>query len=843
MARRKQGAQSDPEAQREAQRYERPIASREYIVRVLRDNAEPMSYDEIAAYLELSGEDDLEALRRRLIAMVRDGQLLLNRREGYLPVDSTNLVRGRVIAHPDGFGFLVPDERGEDVYLNPREMRSLLHGDRVVARVTGVDRRGRREGAVADVLERANDRVVGRIGIESGVTTLAPDNKRITQDILIPGEHVGDARHGQIAVAEIIEQPTRRRQPIGRVVEVLGDHMASGMEIDIAINSHGIPATWPEAVEAETGALGDEVTDADKKKRTDFRSLPLVTIDGEDSKDFDDAVYCERRWSGGWRLLVAIADVSHYVTESSALDTEAERRGTSVYFPNRVVPMLPEKLSNGLCSLNPDVDRLCLVCDMRINEAGEIKRTQFREGLMRSHARLTYTEVANILIHGDADARARRSGVVPHLEELHRLYQALHRARTERGAIDFDSTETKIIFDDDGRIASIEPYERNDAHRLIEECMIAANVATARYLDRHKMPALYRVHSGPEADRLDDLKSFLSERGLELGGGDKPTAKDYSRVLAQAKDRPDKYLVETVLLRSMQRAVYQPDGAGHFGLALDHYAHFTSPIRRYPDLLVHRAIRHKLRRGKPGNYVYGHEDMVRFGDHCSLTERRADEATRDVEAVLKCQYMEAHVGDEFDGLITGVTSFGVFVVLDRMYAEGLVHVTSLPRDYYQFDPVGHCLTGERSGRVYRLGDALRVRVTRVDVEDRKIDFDPASEPAQGKDASKGAGSKKKSASRTQRKRSGKKKAAADASADGADSTGEDSVGEPVSASKKKSAGRSRRKRSGKKTAAAGASPAGEEAGSDDASASASKKKTAQKKKGRSRRKRASQNRA
>jgi len=745
---------TDPAREREAQRYARPIASREFIVRLLHEAAEPMSYQEIADWLELTHEDDLEALRRRLNAMVRDGQLLLNRREGYVPVDSQNLVRGRIIAHPDGFGFLVPDEGGQDVYLNPREMRALLHGDRVVVRVTGIDRRGRREGAVAEVLERANTRVVGRVDIESGVTTLIPDNTRITQDILIPPEHVDGARHGQIAVAEIVEQPTRRRQPVGRIAEVLGDRMQAGMETDIAINSHGIPAEWPEAVERETAQLDEMVAEADKKGRKDLRKTPLVTIDGADSKDFDDAVFCERKGKY-WRLVVAIADVAAYVTPDSGLDHEAGRRGTSVYFPGRVVPMLPEKLSNGLCSLNPDVERLCLACEIRIDDTGEIQRTRFFEGVMRSHARLTYDEVASILLQKDPAARERRSALVPHLEELHRLFDALFRARKRRGAIDFDSTETDIRFDDNGRIASIEPYERNDAHRIIEECMIAANVATARFLQKHKLPALYRVHNGPDGDQVEELRRFLAERGLKLGGGDEPQPDHFAHVLRQAQTRPDCYLIQTVLLRSMQRAVYQPDCSGHFGLALDEYAHFTSPIRRYPDLLVHRAIRHKLGGGKPRNYDYGHEDMVRFGDHCSMAERRADEATRDVDSVLKCEYMEDRVGEEFDGLITGVTSFGVFVCLDETFAEGLAHITSLPRDYYQFDPVGHCLTGERSGRVYRLGDPVRVRVTRVDVDERKIDFEPAGEPETAKGRRTAAG--KKAASK--KKRAGKKKAA------------------------------------------------------------------------------------
>ena len=762
-SRHKKKSLKDPNAAREAERYERPIASRDLILRVLHEAAEPKSYDELVEALDLVDDEQLEALRRRLNAMVRDGQLLLNRREGYLPVDSENLVRGRIIAHPDGFGFLVPDEGGGDLYMNPREMRALLHGDRIVARVTGIDRRGRREGAIAEILERANATVVGRLVFESGVTVLDPDNKRITQDVLIPSEHLGEGRDGQIAVVEIIDQPTYRRQPVGRVVRVLGDRMAAGMEVDVAINSHGIPADWPEAVEQETAAIDETIADADRKGRKDLRKLPLVTIDGADSKDFDDAVYCEPK-RNGWRLVVAIADVAAYVEPETALDTEAERRGTSVYFPNRVVPMLPEKLSNGLCSLNPDVDRLCLAADLRVDSEGEIQRIRFVEGVMRSHARLTYDEVADILLHGDQQARERRGKLVPHLENLHGLFRTLLRARRRRGAIEFDSTETEIRFNDAGRIDSIEPVERNDAHRLIEECMVTANVAAARYLQKHKMPALYRVHNGPEGDQLDELRTFLSERGLRLGGGAEPGPKDFSRVLEEAGDRPDRYLIQTVLLRSMQRAVYQPDCSGHFGLSLDEYAHFTSPIRRYPDLLVHRAIKHRINGSRPRSYRYGHEDMVRFGDHCSLTERRADEATRDVEAVLKCEYMEEHVGDEFDGLITGVTSFGVFVTLDSMYAEGLAHVTSLPRDYYHFDPVGHCLTGERSGRVFRLGDPLRVRVTRVDIDERKIDFDPASEPDAGSSgrggAKKGRDGKKTAAKKTAAKKKAVSKKAA-----------------------------------------------------------------------------------
>jgi ribonuclease R len=775
MAAKKKGPPKDPAADREARRYQRPIPSRELILKCLHQVGEPMSFDELADYVELDEPDDLEALRRRLTAMVRDGQVLLNRREGYVPVDSEHLMRGRVIAHSDGFGFLAPDEGGGDLFLSPREMRRVLHGDRVVVQVTGVDRRGRREGSIAEILERANTRVVGHVSLDSSVMTLVPDNNRITQDLLIPPEHTGGAESGQIAVAEIVEQPTTRRQPIGRIVEVLGERMQVGMETDIAINSHGIPAEWPEAVEREAAELPDEVNAADKKERVDLRELPLVTIDSEDAQDFDDAVYCERR-GNDWRLIVAIADVSAYIQPETALDAEAARRGTSVYFPGRVVPMLPEKLSNGLCSLNPDVDRLCMVCDMRIDDRGEIRRTRFREGVMRSHARLTYTEVAQMLLDRQPRARQHRSALVPHLENLYGLFEVLHRARKRRGAIDFDTTETEIQFGDDGRIADIEPVERNDAHRLIEECMIAANRATARYLRRQKLPALYRVHNGPEGDRVEDLRAFLAERGLKLGGGDEPQPDHFANVLRQAQDRPDAYLIQTVLLRSMQRAVYQPECSGHFGLALDEYAHFTSPIRRYPDLLVHRAIRHKLRGGKRRDYRYEHEDMVRFGDHCSMTERRADEATRDVEGVLKCQYMQDRVGEVFDGLITGVTSFGVFICLDATFAEGLVHVTSLPRDYYHFDPVGHCLTGERSGRIYRLGDPLQVRVTRVDVDDRKIDFEPVSEPVGTQPGSGGKGRSKKKAAAKKKGSATKKSAAAKKKMAGRKKVGARSVG-------------------------------------------------------------------
>ncbi|BCO33216.1 ribonuclease R [Thiohalobacter sp. COW1] len=717
----------DPNYAREKAKYGHPVPSREFLLQCIKDLGVPTAWQELADRLGMEEEDDREAVRRRLKAMERDGSLLRNRRGGYVPVGKQDLVRGRVTAHPDGFGFLIPDEGGNDLFLSAREMRRVFHGDRLVARVVGEDRRGRREGAVVEVLERNTHRVVGRFFREAGAAFVVPDNKRIVHNLVIPGEEVGEAQPGQIVVADILEQPTLRNPPIGRIVEVLGDHMAPGMEIDVAARSYELPCEWPEAVEEEISGLGAKVTPAAKRGREDLRELPLVTIDGADSRDFDDAVYCEAK-PKGWRLLVAIADVAHYVQPGTALDQEAINRGNSVYFPERVIPMLPEVLSNGLCSINPGVDRLCMVADMYINQEGKLLRSRFFEGLMRSHARLTYDEVAAMLLERDPATRKRHAHVVPHVEELHRLYQVLRKARLKRGAIDFDTTETRIVFGDERKIDRIVPVERNDAHKLIEECMISANVAAARFLSRHKMPALYRVHDGPKSEKIEDLHTFLGELGLKLRGGDKPQAQDYARLLESIQDRPDAHLIQTVLLRSMSQAVYTPDNAGHFGLALDQYAHFTSPIRRYPDLLVHRAIRHVLRnskRKKAQAFSYSHTDMQKFGEQCSMTERRADEATRDAEDWLKCEFMMDKVGEVYDGIISSVTSFGIFVELRDIFVEGLVHITALKNDYYHFEAHGHRLIGERTHKIYRLGDAIRVKVVRVDLDERKIDFELA----------------------------------------------------------------------------------------------------------------------
>ncbi len=727
----KQRFSDDPQAAREAQKYQSPIPSREFIMATLEHSGRLMTREALAEAFGLDTDEDLEALRRRLRAMERDGQLLRNRRGGYGLVDRMDMVRGRVIGHPDGFGFLVPDEGGDDLFLAPRQMRQVMNGDRVVARVTGIDQRGRREGAIIEVLERNTQRVVGRIYFEAGISFVVPDHKRLTQDIRIPPDADGGAHHGQFVSVEIVEQPNKRSGPVGRVVEVIGDHMAPGMEIDVAMRAHEVPHAWPAAVEDEIQGLSEKVSPAAKRNREDLRDLPLVTIDGADSRDFDDAVFCKRT-PNGWKLIVAIADVSHYVKSGTALDREAHLRGNSVYFPERVIPMLPEILSNGLCSLNPKVDRLCMACEMTIDRDGKVTRSRFMEALMRSHARLTYDQVAAALVERDPKTRNRLKPLLESLEELYALYKALRKLRDRRGAIDFDTTETRIVFGPDRKIERIVPVQRNDAHKIIEECMIAANVCAARFLGRHKLPTLYRVHEGPQADRLVDLRAFLAELGLSLGGGDKPSAGDYARLLSKVQNRPDAHLIQTVMLRSLSQARYSPDNVGHFGLSHEHYLHFTSPIRRYPDLLVHRAIRYQLqaqaKRKKSGRqarippFAYSAADMTSLGEHCSVTERRADDATRDAIDWLKCEYMLDKVGEDYEGIVSSVTSFGIFVELKDIYVEGLVHITALRNDYYHFDPAGHRLRGERTGKVYRLGDQVRVTVARVNLDDRKIDF-------------------------------------------------------------------------------------------------------------------------
>ncbi len=709
---------ADPQFERERANYDYPLPSREYILKVLTEAGVPLSLARLAEALEVAPHE-LSDFQRRLGAMARDGQLMQNRREDWLLPDKADLLRGRVQGHADGFGFFVRDDGGADLFLAEKAMEKVLHGDRAIARIVGVDRRGRPEGKIVEVLDRANSRVVGRVFCEHGVWFVVAENRRISQDILLApaeGRKAPKPKAGQVVVVEIIEQPSKQSQPIGRIVDVLGNYADPGMEIEIALRKHELPFDFSKEALAETRALPDKVRKADHKGREDLTRLPLVTIDGETARDFDDAVWCEAQGKG-FRLVVAIADVSHYVRAGGALDGEAMERGNSVYFPRRVIPMLPEKLSNGLCSLNPQVERLCMVCDMAVAADGEIARYRFYPAVMYSQARLTYTEVAAALYDGDTETRARLGPLLPHLQALDALYRVLAKARAKRGAIDFETVETRMVFDEQGKIARIEPYERNDAHRIIEECMLAANVCASDFLREHQHPALYRVHEGPTPERLTKLRDFLGGFGFQIGGGDDPTAKDYAKLLERIGQRPDRQLLQTVMLRSLRQAIYSPDNVGHFGLAYESYTHFTSPIRRYPDLLIHRAIKAVLAAGR-----YQPGEWSEIGLHCSMTERRADEATRDVEAWLKCYYMQDRIGEEFAGSISSVVPFGIFVALDDVFIEGLVHVSDLGRDYFHFDEAGHAMVGERTGRRFRLADRIRVQLVRVDMEQNKIDF-------------------------------------------------------------------------------------------------------------------------
>ncbi|WP_343123034.1 ribonuclease R [Luteibacter sp. 9135] len=712
----------DPHAEREAQRYEKPIPSREAILALLEERGELLAEYDIARALRLFDEYEIVALNKRLGAMVRDGQLLRNRRGDYAPAQKLSLIPGRVIANAEGYGFLRPDEGGDDLYLSPQQMRSVLHGDRVLASVVGIDRRGRRQGAIVEVLERRSPRMVGRVVIENGVTLVEPDDRRLHQNIMIPAGRDAGARSGEIVVVEITDPPTQQRGPMGTVRAVLGERLQPSLVVEMAIASHDLPHEFPPQVIRQAEEIEPKVTSEERKGRTDIRKLPLVTIDGEDARDFDDAVYAESLKDGGFRLIVAIADVSHYVPVGTPLDVEGYNRSTSTYFPGFVVPMLPETLSNGICSLMPKVERLCMVCDMEIDEEGEVTRSKFYDAVMFSHARLTYNKVWQAVGERNADVRDEIADVLPQVETLHKLYKVMAKARKRRGAIDFETPEVKFRLGPAGDVQSMGASDRNDAHKMIEECMIAANVQAARFLTKRKVPALYRVHATPPAEKYEDLLQFLKEFKLKMPPADEVTPADFSALLKKVQDRPEAELIQSVLLRAQSMAIYHPENQGHFGLALDAYAHFTSPIRRYPDLLVHRAIRYAITRGKPSEYVYSDTQMSAMAIHCSQRERRAEEAERDVDERFKCAWMEKHVGEEFAGTITGVTSFGLFVELAASRVSGLVHVSQLPNDYYKFDPVRHLLQGERTGAAYRLGDYVSVQVLRASLEDRKIDF-------------------------------------------------------------------------------------------------------------------------
>jgi ribonuclease R len=698
------------------------LPEREDILAFLREAGRPLKRKQLAEAFVIRDPEIRQALGRRLKAMERDGQLIRNRRGSYGLIEKMDLIKGRVIGHPDGYGFVVPDEGGKDLFLSGKEMRTILNGDRVLVRQVNVDKQGKREGALIEVLERANTQLVGRYYEEDGIAYVVPDNKRLSQDLLVPPKNKNQAKHGQYVVAKIVHQPEKHRQPIGEVLSIIGDGLDASMAVDIAIRSYDLPFEWPEEINQEIDGLTEEVDSENISDRMDSRAIPFVTIDGEDARDFDDAVYCEKQGSG-WRLLIAIADVSHYVTQQSALDDEARLRGTSVYFPDRVIPMLPEILSNGLCSLKPEVDRYSLVCELNIDVNGKVKRTSFFKGIIKSAARLTYTEMAAIVVDRDKETRQKRAELVAHLDDLYQLYQLLHAERKKAGLIDFSSLESRFEFNDEGYIESIHALERNEAHRLIEEMMLVANVAAGAFLEKNEIPTMYRIHETPKLEKLEKVRSLLSQLGMSLGGGEEPTAKDYAQLVQVIRKRDDAHMLETVLLRSMPLASYSMTNEGHFGLGFPIYAHFTSPIRRYPDLMVHRAIVHLIEGNPASSFPYSQQAVLELAEHCSMTERRAEEASRDAVQRLKCAFMKDKVGETFNGMVSSVTSFGLFVVLDDINIEGLIHISNLPVDYYHFDEITHSLSGERGGKKFRLGQKLEVLLTRVDMEERKIDFE------------------------------------------------------------------------------------------------------------------------
>ncbi len=721
------------------------VPSREQVLSTLRDAGKPMSTEALADATHATIPPS-SGFIRRIKAMERDGQLRFNAHGKLQICNSGTFITGVVQGHRDGFGFLIPDDHSPDLFLSPHEMAKVLHGDRVRVKATG-EFRGRTEGVIVEVLERRTVKLVGRFLKERGTFIVAPEDQRIKHDILIAAQDTAGAEPGQVVTVQILRQPASHIQPLGRISEVLGEIDDPGMEIEIAVRKFDVPVEFSDATHRQLESVPEQVQTAELPGRIDLRDVPFITIDGEDARDFDDAVFCtpadlgtEKRARPGWRLLVAIADVSHYVQPGSALDEDALDRGTSVYFPRRVIPMLPEALSNGICSLNPGVDRLVMVCDMMIPasgaKAGTVVAYQFYEAVIHSRARTTYTDIWAALQQPGGPAAQNLGDLYPHVQTTYELFQAFAQARRKRGAIDFDTVETRIVCNPLGRIEKIEPYTRNDAHRLIEECMLAANTCAADFIVRNKHQALFRVHEGPTPEKLQVLREYLRHLGLALEGGDDPKTSDYAKLIQASRARPDFDIIQNMCLRSMQQAIYSPEQTGHFGLAYEHYAHFTSPIRRYPDLLVHRVIRGILHKRRyqpptlPGQSsdpalpakVREHEAWDALGVLLSAYERRADDASRDVVAWLKCWFVREHVGEVFSGRITGVTSFGAFVTLDTLYVEGLVHISELGSDYFQYQEASNELRGERTGIRYQLGDALQVQVSRVDLEARRIEF-------------------------------------------------------------------------------------------------------------------------
>jgi ribonuclease R len=773
----------DPFYQREKEKYEKPVASREYLLELLVEAKKPLSFLEFCQLLDAKDEDSRIGIQRRLRAMEREGQVEFNRDKKYAKLKAEDLIQGRVIGHRDGFGFLKRDDGEKDLFIHNAQMSMVLHGDVVMVKESGTDKRGRQEARIAKIVEPRTEPIVGRYFFENDVGVVIPDDSRINHEIMIAKEQTNGARQGHIVVVEIVQRPRKRVNAIGKIIEVLGEHMAPGMEIDMALRTFDIPHHWPKGVDKQVKGLNEQVPEEAKEGRIDLRQLPLVTIDGEDARDFDDAVFCEPLDDGGWQLWVAIADVSHYVRPGTALDSEAQNRGNSVYFPEQVIPMLPEVLSNGLCSLNPQVDRLCMVCEMTISKTGKLLEHQFYEAVMNSKARLTYKKVWDIL-QGNPELHKRYADQVPHLKNLHDMYRALKRTRNQRGAIEFETQESKFVFNVQRKIDNIMPVTRNDAHKLIEECMILANVSAAQTLAKNKAEALYRIHAEPDSDRLGAFLSYLGEVGITHQIGRDVSPQDFTDVIEKIQGRPDQELIQTMLLRSMKQAVYDHENIGHFGLALDAYAHFTSPIRRYPDLVVHRALKgvidkQQQRKSKSGGKSYTEDEVEKLGEQCSMTERRADDATRDVSDWLKCEFMLDHVGDVFEGVIASVTNFGFFVRLTEFHIDGLVHITSLEKDYFRYDEVKQHLIGESFGTVYRLGDPVEVKVASVNLDERKIDF--LLDGVEGKNIRKTAGRKP---SRSKKSELGKKST-------GAKPTSADKPAKPANTTKKPATRKSR----------------------------------------------------
>jgi len=731
---------NDPNRQQELERYDAPTASRAYILQVLEKLGKPASLDDLCRCFEISDDTGMDKLHFRLRAMERDGEIIRDRNDVFGLIQHMNVKRGRVIGHADGFGFVALDEAGKDWYLSPREMNNLIPGDIVLVRIKGLRRNGQVEAAVVRIIEDGKSQFVGQYCVENNVRFVVLDDKKINFDILIHSDDGLKPKPGEMVLVELIKRPAKRHAAVGEIKEIIGTRMAPGMEIEIALRSFELPFKWSTAVNNEISGLSEYVDESDIKGRIDLTQLPFVTIDGADARDFDDAVFAEATAAGGWKLMVAIADVSHYIHTGSALDDEAQNRGNSVYFPGEVIPMLPEVISNGLCSLNPYLPRLVMVAEMELNSASQLQKYKFYPAVIQSHARLTYNQVWQYLSNNDvatlalsATDMAANKAILCSLDNLYKLYQSLAALRVKRGGIEFETVESQFVFNQDRKIETIIGRHRNDAHRLIEECMILANVAAARFLLETNPVGIYRNHNGPNEEKIEKLRAYLGQLGLSMGGGSDPKPTDYAVLLDSIKDRIDAEQIQLMMLRSLSRAEYKSENKGHFGLALDGYSHFTSPIRRYPDLILHRLIKQRLKKmkkdykGLESGVDYASENLTTMAEQCSYTERRADDATRDVSDWLKCEFMQDKVGLEYTGTVVTVISFGLFIRLDEIYVEGLVHVSALSRDYYQFDPVANVLAGERSGKRFGIGDKLKIRVLKVNLEERKIDFELSEE--------------------------------------------------------------------------------------------------------------------